>query len=110
LAYAPGWGIHATLCVEDPLILPAGGPYVHESLSRVDFSQTGQSQGRKEEETMLQIQDARPVTNANLLRNFEKAVLGRLVRYLNRKVLRSKRSHFCCFMLFLLSGRLCEVT
>ena len=60
---------------------------------------------------MLQTQDTRPVTSATpLLRNFEKAVLGRLVRYLNRRVLKYRRSHFCHFMLFLLAGRLCEVT
>ena len=52
----------------------------------------------------------RPVTNViPFLRNFEKAVMERLVRYLNRKVRRYRRSHFCHFMLFLLSGRLCEM-
>ena len=51
-----------------------------------------------------------PVTNKmSLLRNFEKAVMGQLVRYLNRKVRRYRRSHFCHFMLFLLAGRLCEM-
>ena len=59
---------------------------------------------------MLQTQDTRPVTSATpLLRNFEKAVLGRLVRYLNRRALKCRRSHFCCFVLFLLSGQLCEM-
>jgi hypothetical protein len=42
------------------------------------------------------------------LRNFEDAVLDRIVKYLNRRVRKSNRSHFCCFMLFLLAGRLCE--
>lgn len=52
----------------------------------------------------------RPVTNTmSLLRNFEKAVMERLVRYLNRRVLKCRRSHFCHFMLFLLAGRLCEM-
>jgi hypothetical protein len=52
----------------------------------------------------------RPFTKAiPLLRNFEKAVMERLVRYLNRRVLKYRRSHFCHFMLFLLAGRLCEV-
>lgn len=52
----------------------------------------------------------RPFTSAiPHLRNFEKAVMERLVRYLNRRVLKYRRSHFCHFMLFLLAGRLCEV-
>ena len=52
----------------------------------------------------------RPVTNTmSLLRNFEKAVMERLVRYLNRKVRKCRHSHFCHFMLFLLAGRLCEM-
>ncbi len=52
----------------------------------------------------------RPVTNTmSLLRNFEKAVMERIVRYLNRRVLKYRRSHFCHFMLFLLAGRLCEM-
>jgi len=51
----------------------------------------------------------RPVTNViPFLRNFEKAVMERLVRYLNHKVRRYRRSHFCHFMLFLLAGRICE--
>ena len=58
---------------------------------------------------MEQTLDTWPVTNTTpLLRNFEKAVLGRLVRYLSLKVRKSNRSHFCCFVLFLLAGRLCE--
>lgn len=53
----------------------------------------------------------RPSTNAiSLLRNFEKAVMERIVRYLNRKIRRYRRRHFCHFMLFLLAGRLCEMT
>ncbi len=52
----------------------------------------------------------RPVTNTmSLLRNFEKEIMERLVRYLNRKVRKCRRSHFCHFMLFLLAGRLCEM-
>lgn len=59
---------------------------------------------------MLQTQVTRPVTNETpLLRNFEKAMLGRLVRYLNRRARKCRRSHFCCFVLFLMAGRLCEV-
>jgi hypothetical protein len=60
-------------------------------------------------------QNAGPVRNripsrgsASLLRNFEEAVMERIVRYLNRRVRKSNRSYFCCFMLFLLAGRLCE--
>lgn len=50
-----------------------------------------------------------PVTNTmSLLRNFEKTVMERLVRYLSRKVRKCRRSHFCHFMLFLMAGRLCE--
>ncbi len=45
---------------------------------------------------------------ASLLRNFEDALLERIVRYLDRRVRKSNRSHFCCFLLFLLAGRLCE--
>ena len=52
----------------------------------------------------------RPVTNTmSLLRNFEKEIMERLVRYLNRKIRKCRRSHFCHFMLFLLAGRLCEL-
>ncbi len=52
----------------------------------------------------------RPVTSTmSLLRNFEKTVMERLVRYLNRRVRKCRRSHFCHFMLFLLAGRLCEM-
>ena len=59
---------------------------------------------------MEQTQVTRPFTKTiPLLRNFEKAVMERLVRYLNRKVRRYRRSHFCHFMLFLLAGRLCEM-
>jgi hypothetical protein len=43
------------------------------------------------------------------LRNFEQAVMERIVRYLDRKVRKYRRSHFCHFMLFLLAGRLCEM-
>lgn len=58
---------------------------------------------------MEQTLDTRPVTNTTpLLRNFEEAVLERIVKCLNRRVRRSKRSHFSCFVLFLLAGRLCE--
>lgn len=58
---------------------------------------------------MEQTQNRRPVTNAiSLLRNFEETVLERLVKYLSLKVRKSNRSHFCCFVLFLLAGRLCE--
>ena len=46
--------------------------------------------------------------SASLLRNFEEAVMERIVKYLSRRVRKSNRSHFCCFMLFLLAGRLCE--
>jgi hypothetical protein len=45
---------------------------------------------------------------ASLLRNFEEAVMERIVKYLSRRVRKPNRSHFCCFVLFLLSGRLCE--
>ena len=59
---------------------------------------------------MEQTLDTRPVTNTTpLLRNFEEAVLERIVKYLNRRVRKYRRSHFCHFMLFLLSGRLCEL-
>ncbi|MGE5839497.1 MAG: hypothetical protein ACM34H_06150 [Deltaproteobacteria bacterium] len=59
---------------------------------------------------MERTQDTRPVTNTmSTLRNFEQAVMERLVRYLDRKVRKYRRSHFCHFMLFLLAGRLCEV-
>ena len=59
---------------------------------------------------MERTQDKLPVTNTmSTLRNFEQAVMERLVRYLNRKVRRYRRSHFCHFMLFLLAGRLCEM-
>jgi hypothetical protein len=37
------------------------------------------------------------------------SVFARLVKYLNRKVGKYRRSHFCHFMLFLLAERLCEV-
>jgi len=58
---------------------------------------------------MEQTLDTRPVTNTiPLLRNFEEALLERIVKYLNRRVRRSKRSHFSCFVLFLLAGRLWE--
>jgi hypothetical protein len=64
---------------------------------------------------MERSQHAGPVRNrvpsrgsASLLRNFEDAVLERIVKYLNRRVRKSNRSHFCCFLLFLLAGRLCE--
>ncbi len=43
-----------------------------------------------------------------LISNFEKAVMERIVKYLSRRVRKSNRSHFCCFVLFLLAGRLCE--
>jgi len=46
--------------------------------------------------------------SASLLRTFEEAVMERIVKYLSRRVRKSNRSHFCCFMLFLLAGRLCE--
>jgi hypothetical protein len=46
--------------------------------------------------------------SVSLLRNFEDAVMERIVKYLSRKVRKPNRSHFCCFMLFLLAGRLCE--
>jgi hypothetical protein len=59
---------------------------------------------------MERTQDTRLVTNTtSTLRNFEQAVMERLVRYLNRKVRKYRRSHFCHFMLFLLAGRLCEM-
>jgi len=45
---------------------------------------------------------------ASLLRNFEDAVMDRIVKYLSRRVRKPYRSHFCCFLLFLLAGRLCE--
>jgi hypothetical protein len=45
---------------------------------------------------------------APLRRNFEEAVLDRILKYLNRRARRSNRSHFICFVLFLLAGRLCE--
>jgi hypothetical protein len=58
---------------------------------------------------MEQTLDTRPVTNTiPLLRNFEEALLERIVKYLNRRVRRSNRSHFSCFVLFLLAGRLWE--
>jgi hypothetical protein len=64
---------------------------------------------------MERSQNAGPVRNripsrgsASLIRNFEDAVLERIVRYLDRRVRKSNRSHFCCFLLFLLAGRLCE--
>ena len=60
-------------------------------------------------------QNAGPVRNrilargsASLIRNFEDAVLERIVKYLSRRVRKPNRSHFCCFVLFLLAGRLCE--
>ena len=46
--------------------------------------------------------------SSSLLRDFEKVVMERIVKYLSRKVRRSKNSHFSCFVLFLLAGRLCE--
>ncbi len=59
---------------------------------------------------MERTQDTRPVTNPrSTLHNFEQAVIERLVRYLDRKVRKYRRSHFCHFMLFLLAGRLCEM-
>lgn len=65
--------------------------------------------------TMERAQNAGPVTNrtpsrgaASLLRNFEDVVMDRLIKYLNRKVRKSNRSHFSCFVLFLLAGRLWE--
>ena len=65
--------------------------------------------------TMERAQNAGPVTNrtpsrgaASLLRNFEDVVMNRLIKYLNRKVRKSNRSHFSCFVLFLLAGRLWE--
>jgi hypothetical protein len=64
---------------------------------------------------MESTQTAGPVRNripsrgsVSLLRNFEDAVMERIVKYLSRKVRKPNRSHFCCFMLFLLAGRLCE--
>jgi len=60
-------------------------------------------------------QNAGPVRNripsrgsASLLRNFEEAVMEQIVKSLSRKVRKHNRSHFCCFLLFLLAGRLCE--
>jgi hypothetical protein len=60
-------------------------------------------------------QNAGPVRNrilyrgsASLIRNFEEAVMERIVKYLSRRVRKPNRSHFCCFLLFLLAGRLCE--
>ena len=59
---------------------------------------------------MERTQDTRQITNTtSTLRNFEQAVMERLVRYLDRKVRKYRRSHFCHFMLFLLAGRLCEM-
>jgi hypothetical protein len=65
---------------------------------------------------MERTQNAGPVRNkvpsrgsASLLRNFEEAVMERIVKYLSRKVRKPNRSHFCCFMLFLLAGRFCEM-
>jgi hypothetical protein len=64
---------------------------------------------------MERTQNAGPVRNripsrgsASLLRNFEDAVLERIVKYLSRRARKPNRSHFSCFMLFLLAGRLCE--
>ena len=58
---------------------------------------------------MEQTREKRLVTiTIPLLRNFEEAVMERIVKYLSRKVRKPNRSHFCCFMLFLLAGRLCE--
>ena len=58
---------------------------------------------------MERSQNSGPVTNrtpsrgaASLLRNFEDVVMDRLIKYLNRKVRKSNRSHFCLFLLFLL--------
>jgi hypothetical protein len=65
---------------------------------------------------MERSQNASPIKNrvpfrglASPMRNFEEAVMERIVKYLSRRVRRPNRSHFCCFMLFLLSGRLCEM-
>jgi hypothetical protein len=64
---------------------------------------------------MERTQNAGPVRNripsrgsASLLRNFEDAVLERIVKYLSQRARKPNRSHFCCFVLFLLAGRLCE--
>ena len=64
---------------------------------------------------MERSQNVGPVRNrihsrgsASLLRNFEEAVMERIAKYLSRKVRKPNRSHFCCFLLFLLAGRLCE--
>jgi hypothetical protein len=64
---------------------------------------------------MERSQTAGPVTNriasrgsASPTRNFEEAVMERIVKYLSRRVRKPNRSHFCCFLLFLLAGRLCE--
>ena len=46
--------------------------------------------------------------SASLLRNFEEAVMERIVKYLSRRVRKPNRSNLCCFVLFLLAGRLCE--
>ena len=66
---------------------------------------------------MERTQNAGPVRNripsrgsASPMRNFEEAVMERIVKYLSRRVRKSNRSHFCCFVLFLLAGRLCETT
>ena len=60
---------------------------------------------------MEQTREKRPVTiTIPLLRNFEEAVMERIVKYLSRRVRKSNRSHFSHFMLFLLAGRLCEMT
>jgi hypothetical protein len=97
-----------------PLILPTVGSYGHRALSCVDFSQTMKSADRKEDKTMEHSQNAGPDKKRNpsrgaasLLRNFEDAVLERIVRYLDRRIRKSNRSHFCCFLMFLLAGRLC---
>jgi hypothetical protein len=58
---------------------------------------------------MGQTREKMPVTiTIPLVRNFEEAVMERIVKYLSRKVRKPNRSHFCCFMLFLLAGRFCE--
>jgi hypothetical protein len=41
------------------------------------------------------------------MRNIEDALMERIVKYLNRRVRKYRRSHFCYFMLFLLAGRHC---
>ncbi len=50
------------------------------------------------------------LNSSSSMRSVERAVMERIVRYLNQRIRKYRRSHFCYFMLFLLAGRHCGAT